>query len=383
MKKSGDRVPEQIKKLEASFAVKIARPKNADDFLQTEFEVPKKIISGLLEKGTVTALVARSKLGKSQFMLQLACHIAYGCSFGSLKIRKPRKVLYVDFELRGVKFQQRLLSILEEWPFLYPLTSLDPDQAARDGKYNLLIKCLRDEPDREKLMTNPQYFFDWIAKVVKGDAIDLVVIDPIYLLLNGSENDNEVWMEVITQISKLLALTGVAVLYIHHMKKGSHDNIDDVDAGQGSGVATRFVDQKIVMVEHHDPQHVIVRPSVTRDGPPLDPFVLRREGSRFVYDENALVIPSTQRTKEAHQKREAEDQIMEDLRVELRRIIAKDGSCRQTFLKDRVITKYRKARETADRLLRRLRDEVTSSDSDLTVKEVQKNCFVFTARGPN
>ena len=88
-------------------------------------------------------------------------------------------------------------------------------------------------------------FFDEIIEKAKDDPFDLIIIDPIYMLLDGDENNSEVIKEFFKQISRLKTATGASIIMCHHESKGSNSAKNVVDRTSGSGVLSRYPDALI------------------------------------------------------------------------------------------------------------------------------------------
>ena len=78
-----------------------------------------------------------------------------------------------------------------------------------------------------------------ITPIVKRVGAELVVIDPLYKLVNGDENSAQ---DMKAYFDRVMRETGAALLYVHHDAKGSAGDRNIRDRGAGSGVLARDYD---------------------------------------------------------------------------------------------------------------------------------------------
>jgi len=106
--------------------------------LSTGFPRLDKRINGL-EKGTLTVVGARAKVGKSSMLLGIAAHIAY-----TLKL----PVLYLDTEMRGDEQRFRLLSML----------SGVPERIIKSGKFKYDAQQVASIAEAERIISSGLIF---------------------------------------------------------------------------------------------------------------------------------------------------------------------------------------------------------------------------------
>ncbi len=83
--------------------------------------------------------------------------------------------------------------------------------------------------------------YEYIVILKRIHNPDIIIIDPIYKLLNGSENASEVVSEF-CQIVDLLGRDGTTIVFVHHHRKGDLSGEDPQNRSSGSGVFARDVD---------------------------------------------------------------------------------------------------------------------------------------------
>ena len=194
------------------------------------FPYPKEIIQKILHKGCKMVVGGPSKSRKTWLLIDLAVSIASGAKWmGSIDCAKG-KVLYINLEVKDCFFHYRLDCI-----------STAKDEAV-DGLY---VWHLRGYAEDIK---------DFIAKIVKRlekSDYDLIIIDPIYKLLNGrDENSAGDMTEFLNYLDQLCSKTGAAVVFAAHFPKGNVAKRESMDRIAGSGVFARDPDAIMTMTEH-------------------------------------------------------------------------------------------------------------------------------------
>lgn len=214
-------------------------------------------IDGLFRKGDNVLLTAPSKMGKTWFYSTIATCIASGINFCSRPTMKGR-VLLIDLELHRDDAIERLWRVakanqLDRPPedlFLWPLRSCD---------YTLdtLVEILAE-------------------RLNNIGEIDVIILDPIYMLENGQgfdENNASDVKKLMVEMSKLGQRHGATLCLSHHYRKGTMGTEDHIDRGSGSGAFARFPDSLISLSRHQEQGCAIVE--VTgRSMPKASPFVI-------------------------------------------------------------------------------------------------------------
>jgi len=224
-----------------------------DLITDTALVVPQEIVPGLLHAGTKAVLASGSKAGKTWVLLDLATSIATGTRFLKWSTT-PGKVLFVNFEIHPAFMKARLQKLKEG----KQLPNLD----------NFSVWNLRARgADFETLI-------DEITDRVRDERYALVVLDPIYKLLIGRNENTGVGVGVLChQIERLVERTGAAVVYAHHFTKGNAAKKKAIDRMSGSGVFARDADTIITLTEHQEEGCYVVEITL-RNFPPQPPFVI-------------------------------------------------------------------------------------------------------------
>lgn len=233
------------------------------------------IIEGMLAQGDLSLITAGSKSFKSWLALQIALCTANGIPFLNRQTA-PTKTLVLNFELKPASINNRLGAIAHR---------------LKCGRKNLTILNLRNKP------ITPA-FLDYLTRLIKEQGFGLVIIDPLYALYGvveseNVENSNPAMTELLSTIRAACEQAGAAAIIVHHHAKGDSSTKASIDRASGAGALGRFPDFVMSLVRHESPNAYVVEIDF-RDFPPCDPFVIRRENSIMVLDQD--LDPATKKT---------------------------------------------------------------------------------------
>lgn len=197
-------------------------------------ELPPAVIDGVLRQGGKLLVTAASKAGKTMFLILLAVVLAAGALWlDSIRCRKS-KVLFVNFELTPAEMFQRLNTAY------FALR-----QNAADS--NMYIWNLKGQ--YEDIFPFADNFVPRLISIVKSFGFEVVILDPIYKLLQEDENASKTLSEFCRQTDRIVQETGCSLIYSHHHSKGSQAWKSAMDRGSGSGVIVRDADAVIDLIE--------------------------------------------------------------------------------------------------------------------------------------
>ena len=193
-------------------------------------ELSPELIHGVLRRGHKLAVTGPSKAGKTFLLIQLAEAVATGANWLGMPCEKGR-VLYCNFEVDPASFVHRCLAVAER-------RGVDLAEIGR----NIDVWNLRGHSRALKDMVGR------MVKVISEADYALVVVDPIYKLMSGSENDADVVAEFCAGLDRL-ANEGCSIAYVHHHSKGFQAGKSAMDRASGSGVFARDADAMLDMIE--------------------------------------------------------------------------------------------------------------------------------------
>ncbi len=179
------------------------------------------VVGDLLAKGDVALLSARPKTAKSLVALNIAACVASGAEFLEFPTQQG-KVLFLAFERRDLTLKRAIA-------------------LGEDNNPNLLFwDCVNfgSQPRISELKT--------LERAIKFKGISLVVVDTLIHFLRpalenakGNLNAYDVVYEAFDAIKAVAERTGCAFLFIHHDRKGEHNEEQGV---LGSTAITGAVD---------------------------------------------------------------------------------------------------------------------------------------------
>lgn len=192
--------------------------------------LPEELICGILRRGHKLLISGDSKSGKSFLLMELAIALAEGREWLGFECRKGR-VLYVNFEIDPASAIHRILDIYHKMDLSG--THLDDLKI-----WNLRGKVM----DLEKLTPK-------LIRRVSDMGLDAIIVDPIYKVITGDENNASEMGQFCNYFDKIAADTGCAVIYCHHHSKGAQGAKKAMDRASGSGVFARDPDAQLDVTE--------------------------------------------------------------------------------------------------------------------------------------
>jgi len=215
------------------------RRTNTNVIMATAFEPIKWVVPGYISEGFLV-LAGRQKLGKTWLAIDLALAVATGgAAIGSIMCEQG-DVLYIDMENGPRRIQNRI-------------NRLFPDE--------------RNRPDFRRLewvTEAPQLGAGFIEQLeswrVSVPTPRLVIIDvlqrikpPGSMARNAYENDYSTW----APLQEWATANGIAVLGLHHTKKGGAD--DPLEALSGSNGLSACADTTLVLDSDQNGKTLYVR----------------------------------------------------------------------------------------------------------------------------
>ncbi len=196
------------------------------------------LIEGILRKGHKMLISGPSKAGKSFFLMELAVALANGGKWIGFQCRKSR-VLYINFEIDSASCIHRFMDIRAALQQYHGVDCSHSD--------DLMIWNLRGHAMPLNEMV-PK-----ITAKCKDFNLDVILVDPIYKVLMGDENNASDMGAFCNEFDKIANLLHCSVIYCHHHSKGAQGFKRAMDRASGSGVFARDPDAQLDMLEIEPP----------------------------------------------------------------------------------------------------------------------------------
>lgn len=188
------------------------------------------LIEGLLRVGHKMLVSGPSKAGKSFALISLCIAFAEGLTWFGMSCKQSR-VMYVNLELDGD-------SCINRFNDIYGAMGVEPANAGNIDVWNLRGKA---EP-MGKLLPK-------LVRRCLKHGVEVVVIDPIYKVSVGDENNAGDMAAFANLFDALCDQAGVSAIYCHHHSKGSQADKRSIDRASGSGVFGRDPDAILDLIE--------------------------------------------------------------------------------------------------------------------------------------
>lgn len=193
-------------------------------------ELPEELIAGILRRGHKMLISGSSKAGKSFLLMELCIAIAEGRDWLGFSCKQGR-VLYVNLEIDPASAINRFLKI-------YEALGVAPVHSDNIVVWNLRGHAVPLDQLVPKLIRR-----------VRDQHFDAIVIDPIYKVITGDENNASEMGQFCNQFDKICTETGCSTIYCHHHSKGAQGAKKAMDRASGSGVFARDPDAQLDMIE--------------------------------------------------------------------------------------------------------------------------------------
>ena len=192
--------------------------------------LPEELIKGILRRGHKMLISGSSKAGKSFLLMELCVAIAEGRPWLGFPCKKGR-VLYVNLEIDPASAVNRFLKIYEALGI--PKENMD----------SIMLWNLRGHAvPLDQLVPK-------LVRRVRDQKLQAIIIDPIYKVITGDENNASEMGAFCNQFDKICTETGCSTIYCHHHSKGAQGMKKAMDRASGSGVFARDPDAQLDMIQ--------------------------------------------------------------------------------------------------------------------------------------
>lgn len=203
---------------------------NLAEELKSPPKLPEELIEGVLRCGHKMLISGSSKAGKSFLLMELAVALSEGAAWLGFKCRKS-KVLYVNLEIDPA-------SCINRFSEIYKALKIPPKNSKEISIWNLRGHAV----PLDKLVPK-------LLRRINNLHYDAVIIDPIYKVITGDENNASEMGAFCNQFDKICNETGCATIYCHHHSKGAQGFKKAMDRASGSGVFARDPDAQLDMIQ--------------------------------------------------------------------------------------------------------------------------------------
>ena len=203
---------------------------NLAEELKCPPKLPEELIEGVLRCGHKMLISGSSKAGKSFLLMELAIALSEGMEWLGFKCKKS-KVLYVNLEIDSA-------SCINRFAEIYKALKIAPKHSEDISIWNLRGHAV----PLDKLVPK-------LLRRIANLHYDAVIIDPIYKVIMGDENNASEMGAFCNQFDKICNETGCATIYCHHHSKGAQGFKKAMDRASGSGVFARDPDAQLDMIQ--------------------------------------------------------------------------------------------------------------------------------------
>lgn len=201
-----------------------------EEMFKEDPQLAPVLIDGVLRRGHKMLIAGPSKAGKSFALMEMCIAIAEGIPWFGFNCERG-KVLYINMELDRPSAYKRFKDI-------YQGMNVPPNHLKNISIWNMRGHSIPMDKLTPKLIRRAQ-----------KEKFDAVIIDPIYKVLTGSENDAEQMAKFTNNFDKVAAELGTSVIYCHHHSKGAQGGKSSMDRSSGSGVFARDPDAILDLIE--------------------------------------------------------------------------------------------------------------------------------------
>lgn len=201
-----------------------------DEALLNPPKLPPELIEGIVRVGHKMLISGSSKAGKSFLLMELSIALSEGMKWLGFQCKKS-KVLYVNLEIDAA-------SCINRFSEIYKALKLKPTHSHDIVIWNLRGRAM----PLDKLVPK-------LIRKVLNQGYDAIIIDPIYKVITGDENNASEMGAFCNQFDRICNETGCAAIYCHHHSKGSQGFKKAMDRASGSGVFARDPDAQLDMIQ--------------------------------------------------------------------------------------------------------------------------------------
>lgn len=199
---------------------------DAEDWIEADLPPRKWIARGYFLRGAVTAVIGPPGVSKSSLMLACAAAAALGRPLHGMTPTRPCRVMLLNAEDDRHEQRRRLSGVLRTFGKRPEDIAGNIIRVGAAGAATLLTRC----PDGE-LESTPAFVA--LEAAIALHRPDLLVLDPFSELHADEENANVQMREVVARLRQLAVKYDLALVIVHHTRKGAAV-AGDMDAARGA-----------------------------------------------------------------------------------------------------------------------------------------------------
>ena len=235
-----------------------------DDGAWDESSLPWRpwIAPGFALRGAVTVIAGPPSAMKSSLMLAWGCAVALGSAHGRFAPTVAGYVVIYNVEDNAIEQRRRLSAVLRQ----FDATPADiAGKLIRTGPSGVGVLIERDA-DTGELIPTPA--MTRLRQLITEREPDVLIADPFAELHDAEENDNIAIRRIIAEFRALAVEFNIAVVLVHHTRKGIVTP-GDPDAARGASSiigAGRMVLTLVQMSEEDAENFGLPQDRTTRSG---------------------------------------------------------------------------------------------------------------------
>lgn len=195
-----------------------------------EADIPPRpwVAPGYLMRGAVTALFGAGSAGKSSLMVAWSIALARGRPCHRMQPIGPCRVLLYNVEDNADEQRRRFAASLRE-----------ADAATDDVRENIILAGPHGvgtllQPHHSTGQPTAEAAMRELEAMIKVHRPDVLILDPFAELHTVDENDNTGIRAVMAEFRVLAQRHNMAVVLVHHTRKGSAAAAGDAESGRGA-----------------------------------------------------------------------------------------------------------------------------------------------------
>lgn len=216
----------------APVCTEVFQPKTVTaNFDPAQLPERKWIVYGSVLMGHVSIIVGPGGVCKSIYTLVMCILVAARGTRSETDLIGPvqryAKTLVINNEDDQVEMERRIAAVM----LAYGIQPSElEDRFFYESGYGARRLICDETADGEVIRTP---FVDRLVAYIKANGIKLIVIDPFVSTHRSSENDNSKIDDVVQIYKGIAAVTGCAIVLVHHVRKGSGDEVPTIEASRG------------------------------------------------------------------------------------------------------------------------------------------------------